>query len=105
MNKVGQSSFQEEVIQSPVPVVVDFSATWCAPCRMIAPILDELATEYAGRVKFLKVDVDEEQQLAAQYRISSVPTLLLFKNGEVRNVVVGLKSKADLKRLVDELLT
>lgn len=104
MLELNQANFQKEVLEASEPVVVDFWAAWCGPCRMIAPILEELATEYSGRVKFAKVNVDENQQLAAQYQITSIPTLIFFKNGQVRNVVVGLKSKADLKQLIDQLL-
>lgn len=84
-------------------VLVDFSADWCGPCRMLAPILDMLAKELEGRVTVVKVDVDESQSIASQYDISSVPTLLLFKDGELKQRMVGLKDFASLKNLIEEL--
>ena len=84
-------------------VLVDFSAEWCGPCRMLAPILDMLAKELEGRVKVVKVDVDESQSIATQYDVSSVPTLLLFKNGQVQHRMIGLKDLATLKSIVEEL--
>ena len=84
-------------------VLVDFSADWCGPCRMLAPILDMLAKELEGRATVVKVDVDESQSIATQYDISSVPTLLLFKDGELKHRMVGLKDFATLKNLIEEL--
>jgi len=82
-------------------VVVDFWAEWCAPCKMIAPLLDELAQEYGERVKITKVNIDQHQELAVRYRINSIPTLLFFKNGQVVDQVVGMKSKKDFKAKLD----
>ncbi|MEM2722585.1 MAG: thioredoxin, partial [Thermoplasmata archaeon] len=82
VRSINESAFQKEVIESNIPVVVDFSATWCGPCRALEPNLEALSKEYEGKVKFVRVDVDENQELAVQYGIRSVPTLLLFKNGE-----------------------
>jgi thioredoxin 1 len=93
-------NFEPEVLKSPVPVLVDFWAEWCAPCKMIAPMLDLLAAEFAGKVKVAKADVgiEQNQPLAAQYRVSSIPTLLFFKDGQVVDQVVGAnKSYKDLK--------
>jgi thioredoxin 1 len=97
-------NFSEEVLKSTTPVVVDFWAEWCGPCKMIAPVLEELAGEYDGKVKIGKVNIDEYQQLAIDYRINSIPTLLFFKNGQVADQVVGMRSKPDLKASFDRLL-
>jgi len=90
-------NFATEVLQSAQPFLVDFWAEWCGPCKMLGPILDELAQEYSGRVKIGKVNIDEHQALAAQYGIRSIPTLLLFHQGQVADQLVGLRSKRDLK--------
>jgi thioredoxin 1 len=94
---VGDSDFNAQVLQSTEPVLVDFWATWCAPCRAIAPALEELATQYKGKVKVAKVDVDEAQQVAQQFGIRSIPTLLMFKGGKVVEQIVGAVPKAKLE--------
>ena len=99
-----ETNFTEEVIQSTTPVLVDFWAEWCGPCKMIAPILDEIASEYDGRVKIGKVNIDDQQSLATQHGIRAIPTLLLFKNGEVAEQIVGLRSKRDLKANLDRVV-
>jgi thioredoxin 1 len=93
---VGDSTFEEEVLKSNVPVLVDFWATWCGPCKAIAPTVDELAREYKGKVKVAKLDVDHNQQVAQKFGIRSIPTLLLFKDGRVVDSMIGVVSKAKL---------
>jgi len=98
--KVTTETFKKEVLESDVPVIVDFWAQWCRPCLMLAPVLKEIETELEGKLKVAKVNVDEEGMLAQQYRISSIPSVMLFENGEVKNQVIGLMRKEDLlKRL------
>jgi thioredoxin 1 len=98
-----QETFAKEVTESPGPILVDFWAEWCGPCKMLAPILDELAAEYEGRVRFGKVNIDEHGPLAAQFNIQSIPTLLLFDEGQVAEQLVGLRSKKDLKTRLDRV--
>ena len=97
-------SFDDVVLQSDKPVLVDFWATWCKPCLMVAPILDELADEYDGQVTFTKVDLDQNQKIAANYGIMSIPALIIFKGGEPVANVVGARPKAELKKLVESVL-
>ena len=99
-----EANFSEQVVKSATPVVVDFWAEWCGPCKMLAPVLDELAGEYDGKVKIGKVNIDEFQQLAINYGINSIPTLLFFKNGQVADQVIGMRSKRDLKASFDRVL-
>jgi thioredoxin 1 len=96
-------NFAQEVLKSATPVLVDFWAEWCGPCKMIAPVLDELAEEYAGRARIGKVNIDEHQSLATQYGIRAIPTLLLFHKGEVAEQMVGAKGKRDLKVALDRV--
>ncbi len=100
---ITESNFNEEVLKSATPVLVDFWAEWCGPGKMIAPVLDELATEYTGKVKIGKINIDENNNLAAMFNVRAIPTLLIFKNGQVSEQMVGAKSKRDLKASLDRI--
>lgn len=101
LKHVTDASFDTDVLQSSVPVLVDFWASWCGPCKMIAPILDELAVDYAGKVDIVKVNVDENQESPAKFGIRGIPTLLLFKNGTLMGTKVGAASKSQLAAFID----
>jgi len=96
-------NFEDEVENSSVPVLVDFWASWCGPCRMIAPIVDQLADEFDGKVKIAKVNVDENRDLAIRFNVMSIPTLLLFKDGEVVNQLIGARPKAELVKMLQSV--
>ncbi len=98
------ADFNQQVLESDVPVLVDFWAPWCGPCRMIAPALDQLATEYAGKAKVVKVDIDQNQATALKYHVRSIPMLLVFKNGQVQGTQVGAVGKPRLAQLIDKAL-
>ena len=102
--EVNDSNFKSEVTDSEMPVLVDFWAPWCGPCKMIAPVLEELANEYDGRVKIVKLNVDDSPDTASKFGIRSIPTLILFKDGKVFEQTVGAQSKENLKQLVDKSL-
>ncbi|MBN2466925.1 MAG: thioredoxin [Deltaproteobacteria bacterium] len=101
---ITDSNFQEEVINSGLPVLVDLGAEWCGPCRMIGPVIEEIAAEYQGRLKVGKLDVDQNQKTAGQYGVRSIPTLLFFKGGELVEEVVGAQSKAKLIQVIEKIL-
>jgi thioredoxin 1 len=107
MIEVTDASFEGEVMQSDIPVLVDYWAPWCAPCKMAAPVLEKIAGEYEGRLKVCKVNVDEQREVASRYRIMSIPTMFLFKDGELVSQIMGVTPnfEADLKRRIDPYLT
>jgi thioredoxin 1 len=102
---VTDSEWDAEVLNSDVPVLVDFWAPWCGPCRMVAPIVEELAGEYAGKAKFLKLNTDDNIETASRYGIRSIPTIMVFRNGEPVDQVIGFRPKGDLKKSLDKALT
>jgi len=102
--EVNDSNFEQTVLQAKTPVLVDFWAAWCGPCRMVAPVVEELAEEYEGRVSFAKLDVDQNPKTASKYGIMSIPSLIIFKNGSPVSNLVGFRPKAGLKQSLDEVL-
>jgi len=96
--EVNDENFESEVINSEKPVIVDFWAQWCGPCRMVTPVIEEIANEHNEKVKVTKLNVDDNRETAAKYRIMSIPTVILFKNGEIETQVVGARSKADYEQ-------
>jgi thioredoxin 1 len=102
--QVTDSTFKQEVLESEVPVLVDFWAPWCGPCRMVAPIVDEIAVQYEGQVKVVKVNTDENPSVASQYGIRSIPTLMIFKGGQRVDMVVGAVPKTTLSNTLEKYL-
>lgn len=98
------NNFEKEVIGASAPVMVDFYATWCGPCRMMSPIIDELADEYAGKIKIGKLDVDESPQVSMKFGIQSIPTLIFFKDGQAMDTVIGFQSKDQIKTKLEALI-
>ena len=101
---ISDESFEEEVLQSKRPVLIDYWAEWCGPCKMIAPVLDEIATEYSDRLKVVKLNIDDNPQTPPKYGIRGIPTLMVFKNGQVEATKVGAVSKAQLTAFLDDSL-
>ncbi len=101
---VDKKNFDEEVLRSDIPVMVDFWAVWCVPCRMIAPIVERLAQRYAGKLKVAKLDVDENQELAIRYQVMSIPTLLFFRNGQVVDRIIGAVGEQAIIQKIEALL-
>ncbi|MGB5847014.1 MAG: thioredoxin [Ignavibacteriaceae bacterium] len=101
---ITDDNFEEEVLKSDKPVLIDFWATWCGPCRMVAPIVEEMATEYEGKAKIGKLDVDSNQQTSIKYGVRSIPTLLLFNDGELKETIIGAVPKAQLVGKLESVL-
>jgi thioredoxin 1 len=102
--QLSDSTFDTEVVKADKPVLVDFWAPWCGPCRMLSPLVDELAKEYDGKIKVGKINTDDNAQVATQFRISAIPTLLFFKGGKVIDQLVGVHPKTEIKKRLDALL-
>jgi thioredoxin 1 len=104
VSQVSDASFDGDILKSLVPVLVDFWAPWCGPCRSVAPIVDDLANQYAGKIKVAKINVDESTEVAMRYQITSIPTFILFKNGEVADRALGALPKSEFVKLIDRNL-
>ena len=102
--EINDSNFKSEVTDSQIPVLVDFWAPWCGPCKMIAPVLEEISKEYEGKIKVVKLNIDENQSTATDYGVRSIPTLILFKEGKEFEKMIGVQSKENLKQMVDKSL-
>jgi thioredoxin 1 len=102
--EIEEAKFDESVLQAKIPALVDFWAPWCGPCRMVAPIVEELAGEYDGKVAFFKINVDNNSKVASKYGVMSIPTLILFKSGQPVSNIVGYRPKAELKKSLDAAL-
>ena len=101
IEKIKEENFEEEVLKSEKPVLVDFFATWCGPCQMLAPVLEEIAEEYKDKIKVGKINIDNERNLAIKYQVVSIPTLMVFKNGEIVKTAVGFHTKSELEGMLN----
>jgi len=104
VTEVGDQNFEAEVLNSPIPVLVDFWAVWCAPCRMLAPVVEQIAEKYEGQAKVVKVNVDENTLTSGKYNIKGIPTLLLFKDGVIKEQIVGNTTKGTISKMIDNHL-
>ena len=104
MQEVTDQSFEQDVLKSEVPVLVDFWAEWCGPCKMLAPTVEKVANEYEGKAKFVKLNIDDNNQVAQRFGIKGIPTLILFKNGSEADRTVGLTTKDNISRMIDRVL-
>ena len=100
---VNKNNFEKEILNSEVPVLVDFFATWCGPCSMLSPIIEEIANENVGKLKVCKIDIDQNEELAMKYRVSSIPTVMFFKNGKNVDSFVGYRAKTDIDKIINNL--
>lgn len=103
MQSIGKTNFEEEVANSDVPVIIDMWAPWCGPCRSLAPVLEKLASEYEGQVKVVKINIDEEPELAQAFRVQSIPVVIGMVDGEVKDMQVGFRGEAPLRKMFDGL--
>jgi thioredoxin 1 len=104
VREISDANFDTDALKSELPVLVDFWAPWCGPCRMVAPVVQELSEEYAGKMNFFKMNTDENPQVPTKYGIRSIPSLLIFKGGELKGTIVGYRPKSDLKKRIEEAL-
>lgn len=104
VKEVNEKNFDKEVLSEKLPVVIDFWATWCGPCRMLSPVIEEVSDELSGRAKFVKVNVDENPLLSQEYQISSIPTVMIVKDGKVVQTMVGFRPKEELKNMISQFI-